>query len=426
MATTERRLWASDFSGPTRRDRQPCDYDVYLPDRLSNRSFSLGGDVAADVANAEAALTRLDASSVALADSEALARLLLRAESVASSRIEGLEIGARRLLRADAARRLGIAPSDVTAREILGNIDAMTWAVDTIEQGSAITLESLLETHRRLLAGSRVEEYGGRVREVQNWIGGSGYNPCSASFVPPPPELVGDLLDDLVRFCNSDSLPALAQAAVAHAQFETIHPFADGNGRTGRALVHMVLRRRGLGLRILPPVSLILATWSQDYIEGLTGTRYVGPADSSGAHSGINRWIALFASACLRAVEDARHFEDQVRALQLSWRERVGRVRRDSTINFLVSVLPSAPVLTTTTASELVGRSFPAASQAVERLVQAGVLEQVSVGRRNRAYEAPELIDAFTAFERRLASPAADTRVSAPARRVPRNPNPGT
>ena len=422
MATTERRRWISDFSGPTRRDRQPCEYDVYLPDRLGGRRFSLDGDVAADVAYAEAALTRLDASSVALADSEALARLLLRAESVASSRIEGLEIGARRLLRADAARRLGIEPRDVTAREILGNIDAMTWAVDTIEQGSAITVDTLLETHRRLLAGSRIEEYGGRVREVQNWIGGSGYNPCTASFVPPPPELVDDLLVDLVGFCNSDSLPALAQAAVAHAQFETIHPFADGNGRTGRALIHMVLRRRGLGLRILPPVSLILATWSQDYIEGLTGTRYVGPAESPDAHSGVNRWIALFASACVRAVEDARHFEEQVRALQVLWRERIGRVRRDSTANLLISVLPSAPVLTTTTAAELVGRSFPAASQAIDRLVAAGVLVQVSMGRRNRAYETPELIDLFTAFERRLASPEGDTSVSTPARRVPRNP----
>ena len=260
------------------------------------------------------------------------------------------------------------------------------------------------------------------MREVQNWIGGSGYNPCSASFVPPPPEVVDDLLADLVEFCNSDSLPAMAQAAVAHAQFETIHPFADGNGRTGRALIHMVLRRRGLGLRILPPVSLILATWSQDYIDGLTGTRYVGLADSSDAHSGINRWIAIFASACGRAVEDANRFEEQVRALQSSWRERVGRVRRDSTVNLLVSVLPSAPVLTTTTAAELVGRSFPATSMAIERLVAAGVLAQVSVGRRNRAYEAPELIDAFTAFERRLASPEGDTRVSDPARRVPQNP----
>ena len=422
MATLERRRWTGDFSGPTRRDRQPCNYDIYLPDKLRGRNFSLDGEVAADVADAETALTRLDASSVALADSEALARLLLRAESVASSRIEGLEIGARCLLRAYAARSLGIEPRDVTAREILGNIDAMTWAVDTIEQRSPITVDTLLETHRRLLAGSRMEEHAGRVREVQNWIGGSGYNPCSASFVPPPPEVVDDLLADLVEFCNSDSLPAMAQAAVAHAQFETIHPFADGNGRTGRTLIHMVLRRRGLGLRILPPVSLILATWSQNYIEGLTGTRYVGLAESPAAYSGINRWIALFASACGRAVEDARHFEEQVRALQVSWRERVGRARRDSTVNLLISVLPSAPVLTATTAAELVGRSFPATSMAIERLVAAGVLVQVSMGRRNRAYEAPELIDAFTAFERRLASPEADTRVSAPGRRVPQNP----
>ena len=223
MATLESRHWTGDFSGPTRRDRQSCEYEVYIPDSLSGRSFSLDGEVAADVADAETALTRLDTASVALADSEALARLLLRAESVASSRIEGLEIGARRLLQAAAARRLGIEPRDVTGRDILGNIDAMTWAVDMIGPGSAITVDTLLETHRRLLAGSRMEEYGGRVREVQNWIGGSGYNPYSASFVPPPPEVVEDLLADLVEFCNSDSLPAMAQAAVAHAQFETIH-----------------------------------------------------------------------------------------------------------------------------------------------------------------------------------------------------------
>ncbi|MYE54497.1 MAG: Fic family protein [Chloroflexi bacterium] len=422
MATMERRRWSGDFSGPSRRDRQPCDYEVYIPDKLDGRRFSLDGDVAADVADAESAITRLDASAVALADSEALARLLLRAESVASSRIEGLVIGARRLLRTDAARRLGIEPRDVTAREILGNIDAMTWAVEAITPGTSITVDTLLETHRRLLTTPRMEKRAGRVREVQNWIGGSGYNPCSASFVPPPPELLDELLDDLVKFCNSDSLPVLAQAAVAHAQFETIHPFADGNGRTGRALIHMILRRRGLGLRILPPVSLILATRAQDYIDGLTQARYVGSVNSAAAHEGLNRWIGLFASACGRAVEDARRFEERVLELRSSWRERIGRIRRDSTVNILISVLPSSPVLTATTASELVGRSFPATGLAIERLVQAGILAQISVGRRNRAYEAPELIDAFTALERRLASPEGDTRVSAPARRVPERP----
>ena len=422
MATLEARRWSGDVTGLTRRDRRPCTYEVYLPDSLNGRRFSLDGAVAAEVAAAEAALTRLDATAAALADSEALARLLLRAESVASSRIEGLEVGGRRLLRADAARRLGVEPRDVTAREVLGNIDAMAWAVDSMRPAGDIGVDTLLETHRRLLAGTRLEEHGGRVRAVQNWIGGSDYNPCSASFVPPPPEAVPDLLDDLVRFCNSDSLPAMAQAAVAHAQFETIHPFVDGNGRAGRALIHLVLRRRGLGLRTLPPVSLILATWSRDYIAGLNGTRYVGPPCSAEAHTGINRWIALFASACNRAVEDAGHFERQVSALQSSWRERVGRTRRDSAVSLLIDALPAAPVLTTSTAAELVGRSFQAASLAVDRLVDAGVLVQVSVGRRNRAFEAHELVDAFTSFERRLASPEGDTQASAPARRVPRRP----
>ena len=422
MATLEKRRWSGDLSGLTRGDRQPCEYKVYIPDSLEGRRFSIDGDGAADVADAESAIVRLDSSAVALADSEALARLLLRAESVASSRIEGLEIGARRLLRTDAARQFGIEPLDVTAREILGNIDAMTWAVEAIRPGSSISLDTLLEAHRRLLRATPYGSHAGRVRDVQNWIGGSSYNPCSASFVPPPPELLHELLDDLTGFCNDDSLPALAQAAVAHSQFETIHPFADGNGRTGRALIHMILRRRGLGLRILPPVSLVLAIWAQNYIDSLTQTRYVGAVDSAVAHSGLNRWIGFFASACGRAIEDASQFEERILELQSSWRERVGRIRRDSTVNLLISVLPSVPVLTATTASELVERSFPATSLAIDRLVATGILVQDSVGRRNRAYEVPELIDAFTAFERRLGSPEGDTQVSAPARRVPQHP----
>ena len=422
MGRLESRRWAGDLTGPTRSDRSPCTYEVYLPDRLVGRRFTLDGDVAAAITGAESALARLDTSAATLANSEALARLLLRAESVASSRIEGLEIGGRRLLRADAARRLGEEPRDVTARDVLGNIDAMTWAVEVVGPGNTITVDTLLETHRLLMAGTRLEEHGGRMRTVQNWIGGSGYNPCSASFVPPPPECVPDLLDDLCSFCNDDSLPTLAQAAIAHAQFETIHPFVDGNGRTGRALIHLALRRRGLGLRALSPISLILATWSQDYIAGLSNTRYVGAPDSGEAYTGINSWIALFAEACARAVEDAGQFEERVRALQASWRERVGRVRSDSTVTLLIEALPAAPVLTTTTATELVGRSFQAANQAIEQLMEAGILVQVSVGRRNRAFEVHELVDAFTAFERRLASPEGDTLASSPARRVPRRP----
>ena len=420
MARLEERRWEGDAAGLTRRDRRPCTYAVYRPDRLAGRRFALDGDVAADVGDAEAALVKLDASAAALAGAEALARLLLRAESVGSSRIEGLEVGGRRLLRADAARRLGEASRDVTALEVLGNIDAMVWGVEAIGTGRSITVHTVLEAHRRLLAGTRLERHGGRLRTVQSWLGGSSYNPCSADFVPPPPEAVAGLLDDLLAFCNNDSLPAIAQAAIAHAQFETIHPFVDGNGRTGRVLIHLVLRRRGLGRRVLPPVSLVLATWSRDYVGGLTETRHVGPPDSAEAHAGANRWIALFAAACRRAVEDAARFETQVRALQASWIERAGHPRRDSAARRLIDALPAAPILTASTAATLIDRSFQASGQAIDRLVSAGVLAQVNVGRRNRTFEAPELIDAFTALERQLASPEGDTRVSEPARRVPR------
>lgn len=420
MARNEARRWEADPSALTRRDRRPCDYSVYIPDPVAGRQFSLDGDVAADVASAEAALIRLNAEGASLADTEALARLLLRAESVASSRIEGLEVGGRRLLHAAVARQLGEDPRDVTAVEVLGNIDAMLWSIDAVDDGQPITVDVLLEAHRRLLVGTRFAAYGGAIRTVQNWIGGSAYNPCAATFVPPPPELVGELLEDLCAFCNDDTLPPLAQAAIAHAQFETIHPFVDGNGRTGRALLHLVLRRRGLAPRVLPPVSLVLATWSRDYIAGLAATRYVGPADTPAAQVGINAWIAFFASACRRAVDDASRFEAQVRALQESWKTRIGPVRRDSTALRLIALLPATPVLTSATAASLVGRSFQATSQAIDRLVEAGILVQVTVGRRNRAFEAPELIDAFTALERQLASPGGDTRVSDPARRVPR------
>ena len=419
MARFEERLWDPNFAGLTRRDRRACRYSVYLPDHLSDRRFTFDGDVAADVADAEAGLVRLNAAVGALADTEALARLLLRAESVASSRIEGLVVGGRRLLRADAARQLGEEVRDLTAAEVLANIDAMVWGVEAVEPNGRITLDILLEVHRRLLVGNRLEEHGGHFRTVQNWIGGSGHNPCSADFVPPPAEDVPALLDDLITFCNDDGLPALSQAAIAHAQFETIHPFVEGNGRAGRVLIHLVLRRRGIATRFLPPVSMVLATWSDDYVAGLTATRYAGEAVSEAAHDGMNRWTALFAAACRRAVADAAWFEERVRQLQAAWREQAGRPRRDSGVQRLIMELPADPVLTVATAAELIGRSFQAANQAIDRLVAAEVLVQVSVGRRNRAFEAPELIDLFVALERQLASPSGDILIAEPTRPVP-------
>jgi Fic family protein len=424
LAKVIRRHWAASFApGIPRRERQPCEYEAYVPDRLVGRSFRIDGAVAADIVDAEAAINKLNQTAAALVDLEALARLLLRAESVASSKIEGLEVGARRLLRVEAAITLGERSSDVTAMEVLGNIDAMVFAIDQVAEGDAIRLEALLEMHRRLLASSRLHEHGGLVRAEQNWIGGSDYNPCSAAFVPPPPEMISNLFEDLIQFCNGDDLPALAQAALAHAQFETIHPFVDGNGRIGRALIHLVLRRRGLTPTVLPPISLILATWARDYVAGLSATRYRGSAHSAAAHDGINRWVALFATAARRSAQDASAFEARVARIAEQWRSRIPRIRASSAADLLLRVLPGAPIVTVKSAAGLITRTPQATNEAIARLLDAEVLRQVTVGRRNRAFEAPEIIQAFTDLERQLASPEGDTRSSSPARRVPHRRN---
>ena len=419
MSRVIRRRWINDYTGPSRKDNRGCEYEAYVPDKLVGRAFTIDGEVAADIAGAEAAIARLNAEATSLVDTEALARILLRAESVASSRIEGLEIGARRLLRAEAARGLGDDPSDVMAVEVLGNIDAMVFAIEHVDAGDPITVELVLDVHQRLLAKTRLEPYGGTFREQQNWIGGSEYNPCAAAFVPPPPEYVADLIADLVAFSNEDALPAVAQAAIAHAQFETIHPFVDGNGRTGRALVHLIFRRRGVAPHVLPPVSLVLATWAQDYIGGLAATRYRGPATGRAASKGVNLWIGRFATACKRAVDDASSFEERARGIEASWRECLGRVRARSAADLLLGVLVGAPVITVNSAAEMISRSFIQTNEAISRLVEAGILKQVTVGRRNRAFEAPDIIAAFTDLERQLASPEGDTLTSEPVRRVP-------
>ena len=413
------RWFPSAPSGLPRRDSRGCEYEAYVPDPLVGREVSLSGATTADVADAERAVQRLNGEARRLADSEAVARLLLRAEAVASSKIEGLEIGARRLLRAQLATALGDVGSDVTATEVLNNVEAMRWAVDARIDVEQITVDHLLEIHRRLMQGTRLEQHAGKLREQQNWIGGSSYNPCSAIFVPPPWERVRDLLEDLCEFCDDDDLPAVAQAALAHAQFETIHPFVDGNGRTGRALIHVILRRRGLAPVVVPPVSLVLATWSDDYVNGLTATRYPSDAPSGKAIDGLDYWVGLFAAAMTRAVADAETYEQRIAEVQAAWRDALGRVRANSAVDMLVRALPGAPVVTVQTAAALIGRSVQAVNEAIPRLVEAGVLRQTTVGRRNRAFEAVDLIDAFTDLERRLASPYGDTLHSPPVRRVP-------
>lgn len=420
MAATLRRHWTARFEGMGRRDRQGRTYEAYLPDPLAGWNLSIPGDVAADVGDAEAAVRGLNDAGTTHVSPEGLARFLLRAESVGSSMIEGLSAGTRRLVGAEVALRRGDDAGDQVAVEVLGNIAAMESAVTLATRVERFGLDDLLAVHRTLMTRSATPDVGGRVRTAQNWIGGSADNPCGASFVPPPPERVGELLDDLLAYVNGDDHSPVTQAALAHAQFETIHPFADGNGRTGRALIHVVLRRRGIAPAFVPPLSLVLATWSQAYVAALMGFRHLAAPDSSERSAASVDWLRVFATATRRACADAERYADDIDEMTAGWRERLGRVRAGSGVELLLRVLPGAPVVTVASASALIGRSKARTTDAVNTLAAAGILRQRDVGRRRyRVFEATDVLDLFTGLERALASPTGDTATAAPARPVP-------
>jgi hypothetical protein len=172
----------------------------------------------------------------------------------------------------------------------------------------------------------------------------------------------------------------------------------------------MVLRRRGLARRAPPPISLVLATCAKAYIAALDATRFVGSPTSAEAVETLNRWIAFFAAACTRAVADAVSFEQRVEALVTEWRTRLGPVRADASALALLARIPEMPILTVRGAAIALDRTFAAANGAIEALVAAGILTPTKASRRNRVFEARELVDAFTALERQLASPDGNTR----------------
>lgn len=414
--------WAPRFDGPTRADRQGGWYHPYSPDLLAGWDPLIPGSLAATIGRAETAVRDLNGSDVhpGLAG---VSRFLLRAESVASSAIEGLRVGPRRVLAAEEQIAMGAAVTDSVAAEVVGNIDAMRRAVDLAAQPGPITLEVLLEVHNLLMDRSPTPELGGALRDEQGWIGGGSFNPCNATYVPPPPDRVPELMNDLVAYVNTDHHSPLTQAAVAHAQFETIHPFADGNGRAGRALIHIVLRRRGLAPRVVLPISLVLATWSDSYIEGLTDFRHEGLADSPHRDHALQPWLGTFAAAARRACAEAVEYSHRIDQLTDEWNHRLGRYRRGSALDLLVERLPGGPLLTPDKAAQLVGRSPVATRAAIAQLIEAGILRlRPSSSPRNRVLEAPAVIRMLTALERSLATPQGNTLRQRPARPVPDRP----
>ncbi|MBA3672335.1 MAG: Fic family protein [Gemmatimonadaceae bacterium] len=363
--------------------RRACHYDAFIPARLSELELRLPADVAGLVSDAETAVHRLNATGgVALAP---LARLLLRTESIASSKVEGMQVGVREMARAEAQAETGGAPSR-TALELIDNINAMELAVGQAADAERFGPDEIVAIHTRLMQHAPNRHLAGRIRTQQNWIGGNDYNPCGADFVPPPPDELDALMHDLCDAINSELLPPVIQAALVHAQFETIHPFEDGNGRTGRALVHVVLRRRGLAPRFLPPISVVLAGARIRYINGLTGFR----SDQ------VTEWIDHFADATARAARLANGYVHAVDDLRQRWRAQLANSahapRAGAAAWALIDVLPAHPIVTAPVATTATGRVKTAIYTAIEQLVTANVLTPLSASKRNRAWEADGLL----------------------------------
>jgi len=369
-------------------------YEAFVPAEIATRRFALEDDVVAAVASATKALARLSSTEPRLVSLNALAGALLRSESTASSRIEGLAISQKRLARAsfeDGGRHR----RDDKAAEILGNVEAMEQAIALGVAGKKISVEDIRGIHRTLLRFSVDRKIAGVIREQQNWIGGNDFNPIGAAYVPPPPEHVRPLLDDLCRFIARDDLAPIAQAAIAHAQFENIHPFLDGNGRVGRALIHTVLRRTGEAVNYVPPISLVLAATQKSYVAGFG-------AFSSGDVSG---WCDLFAAATEWAVAEAERMAAAIEDRQALWLERLGHPRRDAVVRQLIANLPGQPVIDVGTGTRLTGRSHVAVQSALAQLEEAGVLRRLNERKWGRVWECDELLDLIDDFEQSVSTP---------------------
>jgi Fic family protein len=389
----EVRYWPADSTAPA-GGRRGGAYRVFVPAPIAEREFPLGGESVSAVVEATKALGRLQDTRPEVTSLAALARNLLRSESAASSRIEGVKISHKRLARA-AYVRAGGRRGDNRAAEVLGNVEAMERAIELGGTVGPLTVEDIRDIHRTLLRFTEDRDTAGVIRTKQSWIGGNDYHPLGAVYVGPPAEQVPELLDDLCRFIARTDLAAIAQAAIAHAQLENIHPFDDGNGRTGRALIYTILRRRGEVTNYIPPISLVLASQPKNYVAGL------------GAYSlgNVGLWCTRFADATSRAAAKAEQMAERIERLQASWLERLGHPRRDAAVRELISALPAQPVIDVAAAQRVTGKSHVAVGKALTQLEAANVLKRLNESKWGRVWECGELLALVDDFERSASTP---------------------
>ena len=414
MGRTERRFW-DDRANASRAarvgDPQDSLFDAYIPHPLADWEPALDASTWARVSQAAERCRDLGAEQ--LGGDLPAEWLLGRAESIASSTIEEIRPSARRVARAEARLSLfGEKPPD-TEMQALRNIGVTLHASELARSGANLTRASLCDMHATLMGDDPI---AGQLRDRQNWVGGGALGgPLAARHVAPPAEHVPELLDDLVAYVNrADGVP-LVRAAVVHAQFETIHPFPDGNGRTGRALIQFMLLREGVVGQGTLPVSSALMLEKSRYFDTLNAFRAVcAPHDAARSRS-AQPWIEMFAEATLHACMLRGRLNSHVEALRQRWaaQAKAQRIRSSSAAFKLLEHLPVNPVVTAERVRALLGTSERTARQAVARLADAGILEQRSAGRRNRVFECGDMMDAFTESARE--QPAANLTLATPA-----------
>ncbi len=353
-------------------------YVAYLPESIP-RTLELPTSTVMILADAEAALGRLAAVGSLLPDPDILVRPYLLREAVSSTRIEGTQATIEEVLDADAA---GVSPG-ADVEEVVNYVEAMRWGAERLDE-LPIGTRMLREMHQRLMASVRGRDLApGEFRSTQNWIGPPGSTIESAPFVPPPPAELPELLSDWERFAHEEpEMPLLAQNALLHAQFETIHPFLDGNGRLGRLmLVFFLVARERLPGPLLY-LSVHLERNRETYYATLQALREEGDALP---------WIDLFLSAVKSEATDAVGRAEQIVALRDRYLEVAASLGTANAVA-LVDLICENPVVTTRSIENRLGVSRPTALRLLRRMEEQGVLSEQQAGTRGqRRYVADEL-----------------------------------
>ena len=323
--------------------------------------------------------------------------VLQRSESVGSSTIEDVNPSLRRVARAEAVTRGGGDPQDEVANEAIGSIEATRLAAEVGDSQGPITLDDVLAIHATLMDHTPKPEVGGHLRPGWVRIGGvlGGYPP--PAYVPPPAEEVPKLMEDLLEYINTTNHHPVTAAAVAHVQFESIHPFRDGNGRAGRALVQTILRKGGITRYTTPPISAVLAFNRDSYIDALAESRFKGTAGSLGQAESLDSWVSLFSSTAESSCDYAEGLIARIDTVTNRWDKRL-KSRKGSAARRVAEHLPEMPVFTVQGMAAQLRIPLPTAYRATDRLVAAGIVAPVRGKHRGRdLFEAPDILDVFKA-----------------------------